>query len=180
MLMFKLVSGAAAVIVLCLASSPSYAIAQDNMKSLKDLAISHCPDLLGMAASVVEVTLASRRIKIPLTEEEVEFVALGVCGVIGYYYKKENTESGSITKPGAVIKPEVLCPHATDLKTLAWCRSKMPPARSSLGHPGISSRQLIEETIQRTKKIRTPEQWVGDCDQRALNLEACLDRGLPH
>jgi hypothetical protein len=174
MLMFRVVSGAAAAIVLCLASSPSHA--QDSAKTLKDLAVSYCPNLFGMAASIMQVALASRRIKVPLTEGEVEILAFGVCGVIAYYYK---TESGSITKPGAVITAEALCPHATDLKTLAWCRSQMPPARSPMGHPGLSSRQLIEETIQR-KKIKTPKQWVDECDQSALNLEACLDRGSPH
>ena len=174
--MFKVVSGAAAAIILCLATSPSHA--QDNAKTLKDLAISQCPNLFGMAASIVEVALASRRIKIGLTEDEVEILAIGVCGVVAYYHNKENPGSGSITKPGAVIKPEALCPHATDLETLAWCRSQTPPARSPFG-PGPSSRQLIEETAQ-PKTIKTPKRWVGECDESALDLQACLDRGLPH
>jgi hypothetical protein len=163
-------------IVLGLASSTRQAPAQTGEQTWLDLAIRFCPQLVDMGAATIREILALKKIKIPLSEDGIDFLSQGGCAVLAYYYgQNQPSESDPVIKPGAKVDQDVLCRYITDIRFR--CAAPVPSSPFQ-GQPRLTARELMRQDAEKANAIKIEQAWIDECKQKSLGPSECLDRGL--
>ena len=128
-----------------------------------------------MGAATIREILALKKIKIPLSEDGIDFLSQGGCAVLAYYYGQNQPNEPPITKPGVKVDREVLCRYVTDIRFR--CAAPVPPSPFE-GEPRLTTRELLRQDAQKAKATKIEQAWIDECKKKSLGPGDCLDRGL--